>query len=170
MKKLVAILISVVIYFALMYTTIFLPHFMEMIANCFGIQNKNVAIIGSVILLMIISSDKVYGKLHLFYCKIYKKFPNFFVKMLAVTLISFNDFIIAIPKRTLIFTGYLILTIAAELGYTIESEINFMLIGVLLIGIDRVFSNFNKENKKMLAWGEKAYGETGSILDDLRDK
>ena len=90
-------------------------------------------------------------------------------RSLIVALISFNDFIISVPKRTIIFFFYLFLTVADEMGYMV-GETNFMFVGMLLIGLDRVISNWNKEKKMLYAYGKKVYGVSGDILDDLRKK
>lgn len=118
---------------------------------------------------MLVTSNKIYGKCHGIYCKMYKKANRGISRSLIVALISFNDFIISIPKRTIIFFFYLFLTVADEMGYMV-GETNFMFVGMLLIGLDRVITNWNKEKKMLYAYGKKVYGVSGDILDDLRKK
>lgn len=172
MKMIVTNLFSILFYILLVCFVILLPQMILQIVNFFEkdfVQGENIATIISVLLIMLVTSNKIYGKCHGIYCKIYKKANRGISRSLIVALISFNDFIISIPKRTIVFFFYLFLTVADEMGYMV-GETNFMFVGMLLIGIDRVISNWNKEKQMLYAYGKKAYGVSGDILDDLRKK
>lgn len=172
LKKIIAVTISILLYLGLVDFIILIPKFVKSVLNFSSnnlINNDTVLIMIIVIILLFFSSDFIYMTLHKFYVKQFNKNSFELVKFIFISLISFNDFFVSIPKRTIIFMIYLFLTVASRLGYMYEN-IDFMFLGVFLIGLDRVTQSWKKEKAKLFSFGEKAYGNDSDITDDLVGK
>ena len=170
LKKLFLGAVSAGCYLFLICFVLLLPRISFIMTSLFE-QDYNrrvsIATVIMVFFVVILTSNKVYGMLHSIYCAIYIKTKKSIIKNLIIPFICVNDCIYAMYKRTFIFSLYLFFIIAEQLGYHMEGEVNFVFACVLLIGIDRVLSNWEKEKKISYAYGEKVYNDSGDILDDL---
>ena len=112
------------------------------------------------------SSNTVYAFLHKKYTLWLDRTKSDYLKMLLVTLISANDVWVAIPKRTILFSAYLVYSILDKLGY-VDLGVDLLFVGVFIIGIDRVAKSWKDEKKKLFALGKKAYSEDNNITDSV---
>lgn len=64
------------------------------------------------------------------------------------------EFLMALPKRTILFSFYLLLTILENLG-VIDSAKDYAVIVIFIIAVDRVTKIWPEEKRRMMEFGQK---------------
>ncbi|HEL1624558.1 TPA: hypothetical protein TXL55_000354 [Streptococcus suis] len=64
------------------------------------------------------------------------------------------EFLVALPKRTILFSFYLLLTILENLG-VIDSAKDYAVIVIFIIAVDRVTKIWPEEKRRMMEFGQK---------------
>lgn len=64
------------------------------------------------------------------------------------------EFLMALPKRTILFSFYLLLTILENLG-VIDSAKDYAVIVIFIIAVDRVTKIWPEEKRRMIEFGQK---------------
>ncbi|MFM0772420.1 hypothetical protein [Streptococcus suis] len=64
------------------------------------------------------------------------------------------EFLMALPKRTILFSFYLLLTILESLG-VINSAKDYAVIVIFIIAVDRVTKIWPEEKRRMMEFGQK---------------
>ncbi|HFI0361177.1 TPA: hypothetical protein ACGO51_000343 [Streptococcus suis] len=64
------------------------------------------------------------------------------------------EFLMALPKRTILFSFYLLLTILENLG-VINSAKDYAVIVIFIIAVDRVTKIWPEEKRRMMEFGQK---------------
>ena len=169
-KRTLYFLLSLMVYLAIIFLPMHIvPMIVDLSLSFFTVSEPNYSMIASLIvatIFFIISSDKVYVSLHQRYIQWMENTNASIVKALLVALISANDVLVAIPKRTVLFGFYLLYSILDKLG-CVNLNVDAVFVGVFIIGIDRIAKSWKDEKKKLFALGRKAYSKDNTIADSV---
>lgn len=119
----------------------------------------------SVAIIFFLSSNKMYSYFQIKLAKWWETAKTGKISGLVLVLINANDLWCALPKRTLLFLAYLLLSVLDKFGCNIFSA-DIMLVSIFIIGIDRVISNWEKEKPKLKNLGSKIFSTNNDNIAD----
>ena len=84
----------------------------------------------------------------------YKRIHTFLNRQIYLGYKAGIEFLMALPKRTILFSFYLLLTILENLG-VINSAKDYAVVDIFIIAVDRVTKIWPEEKRRMVEFNQK---------------
>lgn len=134
------------------------------IARVSGMTEKhanNLALIAIAIQSLFFTSDWFYSRIRTFINRRLEKSRGLNRQIYLGYKVGI-EFLMALPKRTILFSFYLILTILENLG-VIDSAKDYAVVIVFIIAVDRVTKIWPEEKRRMIEFSQKIRKRIGSV-------
>lgn len=126
------------------------------IARVFGMTEKhanNLSLIAIAIQSLFFTSDWFYSRIRAFLNRRLERAKGL-NRQIYLGYKAGIEFLMALPKRTILFSFYLLLTILENLG-VIDSAKDYAVIVIFIIAVDRVTKIWPEEKRRMMEFGQK---------------
>lgn len=126
------------------------------IARVFGMTEKhanNLSLIAIAIQSLFFTSDWFYSRIRAFLNRRLDRAKGLNRQIYLGYKVGI-EFLMALPKRTILFSFYLLLTILENLG-VIDSAKDYAVIVIFIIAVDRVTKIWPEEKRRMMEFGQK---------------
>ena len=176
LKRIAGIIAGTVFYFLMFSIIQFVPKAISWGVEFTPFSDQNKMLVRSLAIVLywfLISSNALYLFLHKRYERWLDASEGKFRSYFLACLISVDDVLVALPKRSFLFSLCLIITILDEFGVETASSLggaNVLFVGVVVLALDTLANSWKKEKKKLFALGEKAYGNKSNIREKIVPK
>ncbi|HFI0103396.1 TPA: hypothetical protein ACGO3A_001098 [Streptococcus suis] len=126
------------------------------VARIFGMSGEhanNLAYIAIAIQSLFFTSDWFYSRIRAFLNRRLERAKGL-NRQIYLGYKAGIEFLMALPKRTILFSFYLLLTILENLG-VIDSAKDYAVIVIFIIAVDRVTKIWPEEKRRMIEFGQK---------------
>lgn len=154
-------LICIGIYFFIVNCICSIPELFKTILDITATSDINKIKIYNVLITMLflISSSKIlYSKVQNILVSKKEKTKSSFLNEMYETFISINDLIKAIPKRTFLFSVYLVIIIGSIQVKNSQSILNWEFVICFSIAMESLLKYAKEEIKELMQYGERVYG------------
>ncbi|HFU4458622.1 TPA: hypothetical protein ACGPAL_000163 [Streptococcus suis] len=160
MEKIFRALPLIVVAGAVVYLSIWIwidnGDWTYIIARVFGMTEKhanNLSLIAIAIQSLFFTSDWFYSRIRAFLNRRLERAKGL-NRQIYLGYKAGIEFLMALPKRTILFSFYLLLTILENLG-VIDSAKDYAVIVIFIIAVDRVTKIWPEEKRRMMEFGQK---------------
>ncbi|HFI0092189.1 TPA: hypothetical protein ACGO21_001323 [Streptococcus suis] len=160
MEKIFRALPLIVVAGAVVYLSIWIwidnGDWTYIIARVFGMTEKhanNLSLIAIAIQSLFFTSDWFYSRIRAFLNRRLDRAKGLNRQIYLGYKVGI-EFLMALPKRTILFSFYLLLTILENLG-VIDSAKDYAVIVIFIIAVDRVTKIWPEEKRRMMEFGQK---------------